>query len=385
MTLEKARREAGAYSREMAEGKSISDLRKAKNSELTFTKLFELYLERHAKSNKRTWQEDQTKFDMHIKSAIGNRKLSTITRREIAGIHSDLSQASKPTTANRVLALISSVFGWAAKSGLWDDNPAKGVVRNRETSRDRFLQRDELPRFYAAVMAEPNETIRDFFLMALFTGARRANVLAMHSRELDLEMAEWRIPRTKNDDPQIVTLVPEAVEIVRNRRIPAGGGFVFPGAGREGHLHEPRKGWERVLARAHALGYVRAIGALEGWNSEQFANAERKALEQPQQALTDHRPAAQRHEIDPASFALSDLRIHDLRRTLGSWQAKTGASLSIIGKSLNHRNVSTTQIYARLDQDPVRESVARATSAMLEAAGAKEKAPVLALKKLAKK
>ena len=243
MTLEKARREAGTYSREMAEGKSISDLRKAKNSELTFTKLFELYLERHAKSNKRTWQEDQTKFDMHIKSAIGNRKLSTITRREIAGIHSELSQASKPTTANRVLALISSVFGWAAKSGLWDDNPAKGVVRNRETSRDRFLQRDELPRFYAAVMSEPNETIRDFFLMALFTGARRANVLAMHSRELDLEMAEWRIPRTKNDDPQIVTLVPEAVEIVRNRRIPAGGGFVFPGAGREGHLHEPRSAY----------------------------------------------------------------------------------------------------------------------------------------------
>lgn len=64
---------------------------------------------------------------------------------------------------------------------------------------------------------------------------------------------------------------------------------------------------------------------------------------------------------------MEDLRIHDLRRTLGSWQAKTGASLAIIGKSLNHKNQATTAIYARLDLDPVRASVEKATSAMLDA------------------
>lgn len=84
-----------------------------------------------------------------------------------------------------------------------------------------------------------------------------------------------------------------------------------------GHLKEPRKGWERILERAK----------------------------------------------------ISDLRIHDLRRTLGSWQAKTGASLSVIGKSLNHKHTATTAIYARLDLDPVRESVETATSAILSAAG----------------
>ena len=63
--------------------------------------------------------------------------------------------------------------------------------------------------------------------------------------------------------------------------------------------------------------------------------------------------------------------LHDLRRTLGSWQAKTGASLAIIGKSLNHQSQQTTAIYARLDLDPVRQSVNTANSAMLEAAGLK--------------
>lgn len=57
---------------------------------------------------------------------------------------------------------------------------------------------------------------------------------------------------------------------------------------------------------------------------------------------------------------------------MGSWQAITGASLPIIGKSLNHKSHQATAIYARLDLDPVRASVEKATEAMLRAAGLKE-------------
>ena len=71
--------------------------------------------------------------------------------------------------------------------------------------------------------------------------------------------------------------------------------------------------------------------------------------------------------------------LHDLRRTLGSWQARTDASLAVIGKSLNHKSLQATAIYARLDLDPVRQSVNTATSAMLEAAGLKESADVVKL------
>ena len=52
---------------------------------------------------------------------------------------------------------------------------------------------------------------------------------------------------------------------------------------------------------------------------------------------------------------------------MGSWQAATGASLSIIGKSLGHLNQGTTAIYARLDLDPVRQAVDKAAAAMLAA------------------
>jgi len=90
---------------------------------------------------------------------------------------------------------------------------------------------------------------------------------------------------------------------------------------------------------------------------------------------------ATKMKIETTCTRIPDLRIHDLRRTLGSWQAKTGASLAIIGKSLNHKNMATTAIYARLDIDPVRESMARATSAMLLAAGVNKPAKVVKLAK----
>ena len=39
----------------------------------------------------------------------------------------------------------------------------------------------------------------------------------------------------------------------------------------------------------------------------------------------------------------------------------------MIGKSLGHKSQQATQIYARLNLDPVRESVERATQAMMAA------------------
>jgi len=59
--------------------------------------------------------------------------------------------------------------------------------------------------------------------------------------------------------------------------------------------------------------------------------------------------------------------------------------LVIVGKSLNHKSPSTTAIYARLDLDPVRESVDRATDAMLAAAGVRHSGEVLELKAKTKK
>ena len=61
---------------------------------------------------------------------------------------------------------------------------------------------------------------------------------------------------------------------------------------------------------------------------------------------------------------IENLRIHDLRRTAGSYMAIQGVSPTIIGKALGHRSPQATAIYARLTQDPVRQALENAQAAL---------------------
>jgi integrase len=185
----------------------------------------------------------------------------------------------------------------------------------KETKRERFLLPEEVSAFFHAVDTEPNETIRDFIYMCLLTGARRANVQAMTWSQIDLNLKIWTISaaEAKGDETLTVPLLPQVLEILKRRKETATSEWVFPGTGRTGHLVEPKSAWKRILTAA----------------------------------------------------GLSDLRLHDLRRTLGSWQAIMGSSLLVIGKSLGHKNASSTQIYARLSNSAVRDSMEKATSALL--------------------
>ena len=332
MTVEQARKAASLVNAEIEDGANPAQAKRALRGEPTFTEVFAEYGRRHGEK-KQAWAADQQRFRDYLQPSLGTRRLTTITRAMIARTLSDAEKAGKAVaTVRNIRALASSIFGKAIEWGYVDTNPAQGVtVSGAKVSRDRFLRSDELPRFFESLAEEQNETFRDYILLALLTGARRANLLAMRWAEINLGESVWRIPDTKNGTPQNVTLSPEAVTILEARKEAAENGavFVFPGTGASGHIEEPKKAVIRVMEHA---------GIPYGRNTP------------------------------------DGVTLHDLRRTLGSWQAKTGASLAIIGKSLNHKSIQSTAIYARLDLDPVRESVERATSAMLTAAGLKKTA-----------
>ncbi len=82
--------------------------------------------------------------------------------------------------------MASGIFGKAIEWGYLTDNPVRGIKTRKAVKRDRFLQAGEFPRFFSALAEEPNQTIRDYLLIALLTGARRANVLAMRWEEVNL-------------------------------------------------------------------------------------------------------------------------------------------------------------------------------------------------------
>lgn len=348
MQPEGARKEAAKILGDFAKGLNPAATKREQRQKETLADAFERYMELHVQARGvKTGDEIRAIFERTLgtmpeaaprkhgrprsKHAAGvdwsRRKLDAIDASDVQAVHAAIGR-THPILANRAVEILSAVYGRAARWGYRGANPCSSVEPFKETKRDRFIQADELPRFFSALATDASKDFRDFVLLALLTGARRGNVLAMRWQDADLRAARWRIPESKNDEPVTLPLMPEAVELLRGRE-PQPEGFVFPAESASGHLTPPKKKWRALLKRAE----------------------------------------------------LADLRIHDLRRSLGSWQAMAGASLSIIGKSLGHKSADATMIYARLSLDPVRQSVATATSAMLEAAGIKRSAPVKKLRK----
>lgn len=380
MTVERAREDAEKALGEFTTDNNPAAIRRALKEELTVSEFFEKeYGPRHAK-NLASWRTVDQQFRDYIKPVLGAKKLSAVERQQVARILSDLDKKGLAgSSVNKVRNLASGMYRLAIEWGFTDSNPVTGIRGRKGVKRDRFIQAVELPRFFAAVAAEENPDIRDYILLSLLAGARRSNVCEMRWEELSLDEGIWRIPKTKNDEPQNVTLAPEAVEILRSREGNKSE-WVFPGTGKTGHLVEPKSGWKRVLDRdeiTQLQARIRAAGGSFDWPAplSKPAGHRGRIYERVETSLERARIIAEKIKVDTVGVRLPDLRLHDLRRTLGSWQAKTGASLVIIGKSLNHKSPSTTAIYARLDLDPVRDAVNTATSAMLEAGGFKGSTP----------
>src|SRR6185312_6044110 len=112
----------------------------------TFKELGEEFLRLHVTAKRKPATKDhyERMLASHIYPAIGSRRLHDIRRVDVARIHAGLSD--RPATANRCMAVISSVWNWGARRDEVEAtaNPAVGVERNPEEGKERFLSSDEL-------------------------------------------------------------------------------------------------------------------------------------------------------------------------------------------------------------------------------------------------
>ena len=314
MTVEEARQKAQKVIAEIISGKNPNKEKKKVRSEITFGEIFSTFMERYSKPQKKSWEADEREVKRFL-SHWYLRKLSSITKQEIQTLHEKIRAENGLYQANRLLERIKAIYNKAIEWGWEGTNPARGVKKFKEKSRNRFLHPDELPHFFESLQAEPNDAVRDYIYVSLLTGARKSNVLAMRWEDINFERQEWLISGTKNGEPLRVPLVLKVIDILKNRLQKYGQTeWVFEGTGKTGHLIEPKSGWKRILKRA----------------------------------------------------GIKDLRLHDLRRTVGSWQAATGANSYIIGGTLGHKDQKSTAVYARLNIDPIRASLEKATDAMLQ-------------------
>lgn len=379
-TLEIARENAKQILIDIRSGINPHEVaRMNKANDITFHELFQRYMNEYSKPQKISWKYDEREINKFLPHWF-KRKISTIQKSEIIDLLQKIAKNNGTYQSNRILERISSMFNRAIDKWDWTGiNPAQGIKKYPEKTRERFLQPHEISTFFNALEKEENAAVKDYLLMSLLTGARKTNVLEMRWNDLDLEFDRWRIPRTKNGDPLDLPLVQEAKEILNSRKNDMEAKrarafqegkkinteWVFEGDGKKGHLADPAKAWKRI----------RQLATIEIWKQDQMLSEFIEKIETDIRSENNYKftsnklvkkikEKAKKENIN-LPIGLLDLRIHDIRRTLGSYQAITGSSISIIGKTLGHKNLKSTEIYARLHIDPVRESMEKATSAIL--------------------
>jgi integrase len=317
MAVEAAIKKADEMNGAIAKGENPAELRRQVRLEGTFKSLWERFVEHHAKPNKRprSVAEDEANHKRYL-AAWDTRRLSTITRRDVQRLHADMREQNGIYAANRTLALLSTMFNKAVDWGWHGLNPCKGIRKFSEESRERFLTQDEMPRFLKALTEEPSQDFREFIMLALLTGGRRGNVTAMRWDEIDFAGAAWTVPtsKAKGKKLMVIPLARPAMKILESRRERIASEYVFPSTEAEGgHVVEFRKAWGELLKRAE----------------------------------------------------ITNLRLHDVRRTLGSWMSKAGAALPIIKAALGHAHITTTAIYTRGEDADVRRALEVTAKRML--------------------
>ena len=274
--------------------------------ELTFGAAFEEYLTRHAKAHKRSWAQDQGHYKRYLSPWAG-RRLSRITLNDVQRLHAQIGETGGKVVANRVLALLRTMFGLLKTWGYCQvENPAIGVKRFQENPRQRFLSKPEIQAFLKALDEESDVVAADLLRILLYTGVRKANALSMRWDQIDRldAQAVWTIPQTKSGHPVRIALSMEAVAVLRRRKAAddASPHWVFQGTGASGHFEDPKRAFRRVCERA----------------------------------------------------GITNATVHTLRHTVASWMTIEGYSLQIVGKALGHRSIRSTQGYSHLTIDPVR-------------------------------
>jgi integrase len=241
-----------------------------------------------------------------IVPVLGKLKVAAVDFEHVERLHRKISQHA-PTLANRTLAVASKMFALAIKWRLRPDNPCKGVERNREDARKRYLKPDELERLTKALAEHRDQQTANIFRLLLLTGARRGEVLTAKWEQFDLAEGEWIKPAaaTKQKAEHRIPLSAPARQLLAS--LPKQDEWLFPGRLGQ-HRTNLDHSW-RLICRAAGI---------------------------------------------------TGLRIHDLRHSYASTLVSAGFSLPVIGRLLGHTQPQTTARYSHLFDDPLRKATERA-------------------------
>jgi integrase len=303
-----ARQEARRLKQEIDRGfDPLADIEDARAAPTIADLLDRFDAEHVAKKRPRTADEYRQIARTHVRPHFGKQtKVADIQYEDIAALHRSVTESAGPYAANRTVAMLSKAFALAIRWRLRSDNPCKGIEKNTEHKRKRYLKPEELERLVVALAAHPNVRVANIIRVLMLTGCRKGEALSMRWQDIDLAVGKWTKPAavTKTGIDHDVPLSAPARQLLIDISEQQGHGvYVFPSAtSRGGHVSDIQYVWETVCDAA----------------------------------------------------GISNLRIHDLRHSYASYLASSGVGLPVIGALLGHTQASTTARYAHLFDDPLR-------------------------------
>lgn len=186
-----------------------------RTSREAFEKVFEEFLERHAKRANRSWRETERLIAFDVLPHWRARGVRSIDRSDVVELLDRIEDRSV-STARAVHAQLRKFFNWCVGRLYIDVSPCSGLgSRGAVACRDRWLRPHEISVVWNA-FDQIGGPFGPLFKLLLLTAQRRDEVGEMRWRELDLQNSTWTIPaaRSKNGAEHIVHLSPIALQLL---------------------------------------------------------------------------------------------------------------------------------------------------------------------------
>ncbi|MBU2795490.1 tyrosine-type recombinase/integrase [Acidithiobacillus sp. VAN18-2] len=180
-----------------------------------------------------------------LRSVFGHMPLNEVRGSDVAAY---LDQHPSPVAANREMALFSTIFSFAIRWGWCDHNPAKGVRRNKEKPRDRYITDEE----FSILREHADEQWRCIMDIAYLTAMRRGDIMKL--RLSDIRPDALVISQGKTGKRMSFEMTPSlanALERAKRLRRRIGSLYVF--CTRDGQPHSVsgwNSSWRRIVARS---------------------------------------------------------------------------------------------------------------------------------------
>jgi integrase len=332
-TIQAARAAAKAMKREVDQGHDPMGERQALREAPTMQDLWERYkTEKLSKKAERTQLDETSMWQKIILPRLAKTRVADIKYNDLDELHRDITRIRKtPVRANRTIEVLRGAFNLAIRWHWRQDNPAKGIQRNPEEKRERYLNKTDIMALARALNEQKEVASANAIKLLMLTGARRGEVLNATWDMFDLDQGIWVKPSAHTKQRRIhrVPLSGPAIELLRSIRTEATSQFVFCGAGGKA-LIDIKRTWSSAC---------KAAGL-----TTQVPKRTRSG-----NVVVDSSGA-------PIMIDQPNVRMHDLRHSFASILVSAGASLPLIGQLLGHTQAQTTHRYAHLFDRPMRDA-----------------------------